>query len=90
MEAGQRGTVDGLAAAPDPAAPWLPTGNAMSNAMSAGTNEASGHPWTSDDPIAAFCRGSDGLAPGRAGSRLGRCLPASPLSSANPLALAPP
>src|SRR5208282_1710028 len=30
----QRRSTDGLSASPDPAAPWSPTGNAMSDAMS--------------------------------------------------------
>jgi hypothetical protein len=59
---GQRRAADGLAAPSDPAAPWPLAGNAMSDAMSAGTNGASGGASIPDDPITAFRRASDALA----------------------------
>ncbi len=59
---GQLGTIDGLAAPPDPAAPSPPTGNTMSNAMQAATNEGSDRASLSDDPIAAYLQANDALA----------------------------
>jgi hypothetical protein len=59
---GQHRTTDGLAPSHDPAAPGSSTGNALSDAMSAGTNEVSDRTCFSDDPIAAYCRADEGVA----------------------------
>jgi hypothetical protein len=53
---------DGLAAASSPTAPWPSGGGAMSDAMSADANQTRGSAPVPDDPIAAFCRASEGLA----------------------------
>jgi hypothetical protein len=58
---GQRGTVDGLAPPPDPAATWRPTENAVPNATQAGTNESSDRTFIGADPIAAYCRANEAL-----------------------------
>lgn len=63
----QRRSADGLAASSDPAAPWPLAGNAMSDAMSAGTNGTSGDASIPDDPIAAFRLADDALATAASG-----------------------
>src|SRR5208282_5159071 len=75
---GQRRSVDGLAASPDPAAPWPPTGNTMSNAMQSATNEASDRASTPDDPIAAYLQANDALATAASGYTSGRVGGAGP------------
>jgi len=59
---GQRGTVDGLAPPPDPAATWRQTENAVPNATQAGTNQSSDRTFIGADPIAAYCRANEALA----------------------------
>jgi len=78
---GQRGTVDGLAPPPNPAATWRPAGSATSDAMSAEMNETAGRAWTSDDPIAAFRRESDGLGTAAKGYAFGRANGSDPYAN---------
>jgi len=58
----QHRTVDGLAAASGPTAPRPSNGSAMSDPMSAATNQTRESTPIPDDPIAAFCRASEALA----------------------------
>ncbi len=58
----QHRTVDGLAAASGPTAPRRSNGSAMSDPMSAATNQTRESTPMPDDPIAAFFRASEGLA----------------------------
>jgi hypothetical protein len=84
--------VDGLAPPPDPAAPWRPTENAVPNATQAGTNESSDRTLIGADPVAAYCRASDGLATAANGYAFGRVggsdpyanVVSGPLSSTDP------
>ncbi len=59
---GQRGPAGGFAAGPDPAAPWPPTGSAMTETASAAMTETAGRAWPSDDPIAAYRKANGALA----------------------------
>jgi hypothetical protein len=62
-----RGAADGLRAPSDPAAPWLPAGDALSNGMSAEASGASDGVSLPDDPIAAFRQANDALATAASG-----------------------
>jgi len=62
MGAGQRGTVDGLALPPDPAAPWRPTENAVPNTTQAETSESPDRTFIGADPIAAYFWANEALA----------------------------
>ena len=69
---GQRRTIDGPAAPPDPAAPSPPTGHTMPNAMQAATNDAPDRASLSDDPIAAYLQANDAFATAASGYVSGR------------------
>jgi hypothetical protein len=58
---GQQRTQDGFAASPDPGASGSPTGNAIPDAASGGTNKGAGRAGTPDDPVAAFRRADAAL-----------------------------
>jgi hypothetical protein len=59
---GRRALAGDVAAPPDPISPLPPAGNAMPDAMPAGTTETLDRGLTSDGAIAAFLRVSDALA----------------------------
>jgi hypothetical protein len=58
----QHRTVDGLAAGSGPTAPRPSSGGALSDAVSAATNQTPEPASSPGDPIAAFCRANDALA----------------------------
>jgi len=58
---GQRGTVDGLAPPPNPAATWRPAENAVPNATQAGTSGRSDRTFIGADPVGAYCRANEAL-----------------------------
>jgi|SRR5580658_3233029 hypothetical protein len=62
--------VDGLAAGAGPTAPRPSSGGAMSDAMSAATNQTPELAPIPGDPIATFCRASDALATAASGHGL--------------------
>jgi hypothetical protein len=59
----QHRTVDGLAAASGPTAPRPSNGSAMSDPMSAATNQTPAPASSPGDPIAAYLRANEALAP---------------------------